>query len=348
MKKSKFIMAVSILGISSCASTPPTTPGNYYSWNSVNPPRENILGKEIYNNGSFGQSLFQLTDNDIINNKSLSSLSDNQYNKAKAGIDLLVKDVTANLNYEDVSSEALNSNELVISEINNFTYKLPVEKKFAYQCLTAASYTFEARSKGGFDAKLDGSKLANKFGVDTANITFDNIPDKADTFKVQVNSPSVCLSYVSAYFEDDNDYIIGNLSDKSSTITGVKGAEKYSSSFNLKPGEKSHFRSPQFIGTEPAHKPLYRLMAVLDDNKQVNLSVCKQDRGTGDRKYTCKDLQDDGYGNWDRPYHIDTFGYGNQKYKVVNLAIEAKRLNKNNIEVKWAKLQYPQYKLIIN
>jgi hypothetical protein len=91
---------------------------------------------------------------------------------------------------------------------------------------------------------------------------------------------------------------------------------------------------------------LYRLMATKKDSTgKPTLSVCRQDRGTGaSESYTCKEIDDDGYGNWDRPYHIDTFSYTERKYKVVSLNIDAK-LSGDKIVVKSAKLTYPQYVL---
>ena len=154
----------------------------------------------------------------------------------------------------------------------------------------------------------------------------------------------MCFSYIAATFVDDNDYLVGTLADKAVVVTG--DGEKYNTTFELAPGQKSNFRSPQFIGSEPAHKPWYRLMATMKDSTgKPILSVCRQDRGTGAAEtYTCKELDDDGYGNWDRPYHIDTFSYDERKYKVVFLNVDAK-LNGGKILVKSAKLQYPQYVL---
>jgi hypothetical protein len=346
MNKKLIILGVAILG-GGCTTTTPT-PGSSYGWNSVNPPRENVLGREILTNGVIGEPIIKVQEDDIEFSKSLTSLTDNQFSKAEASFDLIVKGVSAELGYENSKSEELSSNDWEISQIRNFTYTVPVARKFAYQCLTASKYEFSASSKNGFDATIDATKLGNKFGVDKAKVTFKSKPDNPNEFTVIVQNPSVCLSYVSAYFKDNNSYITGSLKDKYVDITGVNGDEKYSVSFELKPGEKSHFRTPQFIGSEPAHKPLYRLMATLDDQKRVNLAVCKQDRGTGSRGYKCEEIEDDGYGNWDRPYHIDTFGYGDQKYKVVNLNINAKRSTNGTIKISSAKLQYPQYILVID
>lgn len=338
-----FITAAVITGCSSSQ----TTPGNTYGWKSVNPPRENVLGREVLTNGVIGDVVISVDSESIERSKSLNSLTDNQYDKAEASFNLIVKDVSADLGYENSASEKLTSNDWEISQIKNFTYTLPVSKKFAYQCLTAAKYKFSATKINGFDATIDASKLGEKFGVEAAKISFKSKPDNPNEFEVTVDNPSVCLSYVTAYFEDNNSYVTGSLKDKYVDITGVNGSQRYSVNFELQPGEKSHFRTPQFIGSEPAHKPLYRLMATLNDQQQVNLAVCKQDRGTGNRGYSCKEIEDDGYGNWDRPYHIDTFGYGDQKYKVVNLVIDAKRTPNGTIQVSSAKLKYPQYKLVI-
>lgn len=349
MNRKSIVMLMAVTLVAGCTPTPPT-PGSSYGWTSVTPPRENVLGREILTNGVIGDPILtiQNEDEDIEVSKSLNSLTNSQYSKAEASFELIVKDVSADLGYENSKSEKLNSNDWEISQIRNFTYTVPVARKFAYQCLTASKYEFSASSKSGFDVNIDATKIGEKFGVDKAKVTFKSKPDNPDEFKVVVENPSVCLSYVTAYFKDNNIYITGNLNDKYVDITGVNGDVKYSVNFDLKPGEKSHFRTPQFIGPEPAHKPLYRLMATLNDQGRTNLAVCKQDRGTGDRGYKCKEIEDDGYGNWDRPYHIDTFGYGDQKYKVVNLNIDAKRGINGTIQVRSAKLQYPQYILVVD
>ncbi|MFM5409784.1 hypothetical protein ACET9A_08930 [Aeromonas veronii] len=345
--KTQLLLSTSFAVVISGCATNATTPGNSYGWNSMEPPRENVLGREILAGGVIGDFVLKVTPDDIESSKSLNRLKNDEYTKAEAGFDLLVKGVSADLGYEKTKSEKLNSNDWLISQIKDFAYTLPVERKFVYQCLAAEKYEFSATSKSGIDATIDAAKLGEKFGVEKANVTIKTNPDNPNEFSVTVENPNVCLSYVSAYFKDNNWYGTGSLKDKYVDITGVNGDEKYSVEFTLKPGEKSHFRTPQFIGPEPAHKPWYRLMATLDDNGRVNLAVCKQDRGAGDRGYKCNELEDDGYGNWDRPYHVDTFSYETQKYKVVNLNINAKRKDDGTIKVSWAKLQYPQYILVI-
>lgn len=329
--------------------TIPVVPGKNYGWNQVSPPRDNILGKEILSEGVFGDEVMKVTDSSIERSDSFSIFTNDQYSKYSATFDVFVKGVTANMGFQYLKSTKLSSRDWKIIQIKKFAYTLPVEKRFVYQCLTASNYTYEIFNKKGFDAKLDVTAIAKKFGVDKAEIKIDSKPDNPNILSVTVTNPNVCLSYKSAYFKDDNWRITGSLKNKYVHITGRKGNEKYSTTFELKPGQKSEFRSPQFSGPEPPHKPWYRLMATLDDNNnKVNLAICKQDRGTGERDYTCKDLIDDGYGNWDRPYHIDTFGYGNNKYKIVNLNIKAKRTNHGSILVSWAKLTYPQYILVID
>lgn len=346
MNRTLATAAASCLLLAGCPATVPTTGGEIYGWKAMTPPRENALGKELFSSGTLGPQLFSVDPDRIERSGSISSLKKEDFAKASAELELKVKAVSADLGFDNSKAETFESTDWQILELKNIAQAIAVGRRFIYQCLGAKSNTFSLVSKSGITANLDASKakVAQAYGVEAAKVEFKTAPDKPNTLEVKITNPNVCFSYVAATFVDDNDYVIGTLADKSVNVTG--DGDKYKNTFELELGQKSNFRSPQFIGTEPAHKPWYRLMATKkDSNGKPTLSVCRQDRGTGAAEsYTCKELDDDGYGNWDRPYHIDTFSYAERKYKVVSLNIDAK-LNGDKILVKSAKLTYPQYVL---
>lgn len=331
--------------LAGCSVTGPKTGGEIYGWKPMSPPRENALGKEIFSTGVLGPQMFSVGPAQIERSGSLYSLKKEDFVKASAGAELTVKAISVDLGVEYAKGETFDSTEWQILELKNISQAIAVGRRFVYQCLGAKSNSFTLTSKSGVTLNLDASKskIAQAYGVEAAKVELKTTPDKPNTLEVKINNPNVCFSYVAAIFVDDNDYIVGSLANNFVSITG--DGDNYKNTFDLELGQKSNFRSPQFIGSEPAHKPWYRLMATKKDSTgKPTLSVCRQDRGTGSETYLCKELDDDGYGNWDRPYHIDTFAYAERKYKVVFLNIDAK-LSGDRISVKSAKLQYPQYVL---
>ncbi|WDH20647.1 hypothetical protein [Pseudomonas chlororaphis] len=353
MKSNRKIYAYAIslpsilVALTGCPSNPTSTGGEVYNWKTMNPPRENALGKEIYRDGVVGEQIISAEPANIERSGSISSLSKEDYRQASAQLEATIVKLSADINASHVKSEKITANDWQITQIKKFINELPVDRAFVYQCLSAKENKFELESKAGGGVSLDATKteIAKNLGIEAAKVEIKSNPDKPDKLEVTISNPNICISYKSARFIDDNDYITGSLSDKHVDITGDDN--KYSTTFTLEPGQKSNWRTPQFIGREPAHKPLYRLMAVKNETSlKTSLAVCRQDKGTGGNGYTCTEIEDDGYGNWDRPYHIDTFSYGEKKYKVVYLNIKAK-LKDGKVLVKSAQLQYPQYLLVI-
>lgn len=355
------ITVTTTMMLSGCLTTSKIPTANPYGWKDLKPPRQNALGKEILSNGFIGEPVYNLNNENVLISGSADKVTDERSSAAKASLDVIAKTASVELGYEYVKSQELSSSGWQISQIKDFSYVIPVAKKFVYQCITASMYEFSASSKSGFNAGIDVTEIAKKFEIDTAKVSIVSKPDNPNEFRVIVNDPSVCISYVSAYFKDDNVHLGKPLPP--ADITGVTGAgetqaEIYSSKFELKPGESSHRRTPQFPNPQPVHKPEYTLTATLGEQGRVNLNVCKQDKGTGvvntsiftddvSYKRECKEIKDDGYGRWDRSYHIDTFGYGNQKYKVIYLHINANHTPKNTIQINSAELRSPQYELIL-
>ncbi len=338
---------ITTMMLSGCSTTFVPPEKNLYGWNNVNPPRQNVLGYEVLSKGVIGQPIYNLDSDNILVSDSIGKVTSEQYLAAQYNFDVLAKKATAELGYEYTKSEKLTSNSWKISQIRNLEHTLPVNRRFAYQCLNASNYEFTATSNSGIDATIDATKIAARFGVDKAKVTFKTKPDKPSDFTVIVNDPSVCISYVTAYFEENNGPIF-NRTNEHVAITGPdlfeSSNDKGKNSYELKPGETSYRVSPLYkFERPPAINPEYNLTARQDNQGLIQLLSCK-DKTT----YKCKTIKpDDDNGNWNGTYLIDTFAYGKQKYKVINMNIKARRTPNGTIEIKSAKLYYPQYKLVI-
>ncbi|MNQ74391.1 hypothetical protein D3C85_891460 [compost metagenome] len=322
------------------------TPGEMYGWNALKPPRENALGRQLFAGGKVGDPVIDLTPSNIEMSPALGTASNEVYSKSNAQLELIAKGASASLGYDYESAKKVESNEWKILQIKDFAYYLPVEQRFIYQCLTASKYNFELTNKSGANATLDAGPLAKIFGVDEANIGFTSNPDNPDKLTVSVDNPNVCLAYVSAYFRNVTKWMEESISEKYVDITAKNGSEKYSTTFSLTPGQRSWFRAPEYSGKESPHKPWYRIASIVDQSGKAELEICKQNR-TGRRDYSCRTLDKKSDGQWDHLYHIDTFSFGDNMYKVITLDIDAKRLENNIIHVEYAKLSFPEYELIL-
>ena len=348
----KFIMitVTTTMMLSGLATAKPSKE-NPYGWKNLNPPRQNVLGKEVLKNGFIGDLIYSVNSETVDVSESLLSVTDVQYSNAAAGAEVLAEGMSAELGYNYSKSEKLSSGNWKISQIRNVSSQILLDRMFVYQCLTASQYEFMVSRKKGVNAAIDASEIAKKFGVDTAKVGLKSQPDKPDQFKVVVNNPNICLSYITAIFEENNGVWPNNVKDKFVDITGpynVTGARKNKEkSYVLKPGDTSNPVFPIYmINPKPSTNPEYRLMAIQSDQEPVRLVACKDDKGIG--KFKCDtEIADDGYGKWNRTYRIDTFAYGDQKYKVVNMKIDAKRDDNGSIHIDSAKLFSPQYKLVV-
>ncbi|MEX5353336.1 hypothetical protein WCE02_18525 [Pseudomonas juntendi] len=325
----------------------PESPGEMYGWRSLEPPRENALGRQLFAGGKIGDPVINIMQSDIEVSSSSGVVSSDSNSKLNSNLEVFVKGVSAELGYDYEMSKKVSSSDWRIQQIKNFAYYLPVEQRFIYQCLVASEYKFDMSSKSGGKAVVDASVLAKSFGVDKASVGVTSAPTSPDKLSVTINNPNICLSYVSAYFKDVSSNLIGSGVDgKYVDITGQNGSDKYSPVFNLMPGQKSWFRAPQYSGKESPHKPWYRIAATLNATGQSELEICVQYR-SGRMEYKCKLLDPESNGVWDRPYHVDTYPFGRDLYKVISVNVSAKRMDDNSIRVEYARLMYPEYKLII-
>ncbi len=351
MQKRNYLLIVACASLSGCWLWPkptPETPGEMYGWRSLNPPRENALGRQLFAGGKIGDPVITVLPTDIEVSASNGAVNSETNSKLNASLEAYIKGISAELGYDYETSKKISSSDWRIQQIKNFAYYLPVEQRFIYQCFTVSEYKFEMTRKDGATATVDAGELAKALGVDKAKIGITSTPSTPDTLSATISNPNVCLSYISAYFKDVSSNIFGvGVSGKYVDITGQEGDVKYSTKFTLNPGEKSWFRAPQYTGKESPHKPWYRIASTLNSSGVAELEVCVQYR-TGRRDYRCKLLDTGNNGVWDRPYHVDTFPFGDNLYKVISVNIYAKRAKDNSIHIDYARLSYPEYKLTIN
>lgn len=313
------------------------------------PPRSDALGRELHANSVVGEPIYRISPDRIDRAESIGTLNKQIESSASAGLDLTVQKVSANIGAEYSKTEKINSRGWQIIQIKNVSQAIAVNRRFIYQCLGAASTSFEVQKKVGASLGIDASQaeIAQAFGVEKAKVEIKSKPAEPDKLEVKVDNPNVCLAYVAGTFVDDNDYIVDTLATKFVNITGKSGGNNLSNDFSLTSGDTSNFRTPQFVGAEPFHKPQYRLMALRSATGKMELHACRQDMGTTtdpSEQYTCKPLPEDSPGRWNRTYHVDTFTYLPRKYKSVFIEINA-RVDGASLLVASAKLRYPQYVL---
>ncbi|WP_454876038.1 hypothetical protein [Pseudomonas farris] len=337
---STVVTASSILG---CGNTA-VGPGDAVGWRSLAPPEEKAIGKYIeklpHNRVTLGGQGFVITDDLIRSSPSYNDVSDEEYSNYKAGAELSIKQITAKAGIEYSASKVSNSNGWSITQIDNFSRGAPLEKEFIYKCIMVSEYTFDAKSKVNGNVDLDAGKLAATFGVDVAKISLSSSPASPDSLKISIKNPNLCLSYISAklerpWFNDGGEI---------RTITKKTDDGKYENKFKLSLNEFSEPRSPDLGSHAIDSKPFYRLF-LSGPAEAPTLSFWKEDREFPDRPPTYFALKEKAPGQWFGQYGIEHYYYGDMKYALVRLELDAKRLPDGSIQVKSANLYSPTYKL---
>jgi hypothetical protein len=334
------VAASSILG---CGTKLPDS--TEIGWRTLNPPEENALGKyieEISNNKNvtLGGNGFEITDDIISTSPSFTDVTSEAYTSYKAGAEASFKQITANAGIENTASEVSISKGWSIAKINNFSRGAPLEKEFVYKCIMLSEYTFETKSKttGGVD--VDASKLASTFGVAIAKVNVSSSPASPDNLKVTIKNPNLCLSYISAELYRP---WFGHKGEVRS-ITKKTEDGTYENKFKLSLNEASDPRSPDLGKDAIDSKPHYRLFLSGTAEAPV-LSFWKEDREFPDRPPTYFTLKEKPNGKWSGQYGIENYYYGDMKYALVRLSLEAKKLPDGSVQVESATLYSPTYKL---
>lgn len=65
MKSKTTLLLIAAILLTACRSTDDGIPKSTFGWTSVNPPRENVLGREVLANGVFGDQIIKFTPDDI-------------------------------------------------------------------------------------------------------------------------------------------------------------------------------------------------------------------------------------------------------------------------------------------
>lgn len=342
MRVTSIVVATSsILGCSTKLPDPGTTVG----WRTLAPPEENALGKYIeeMSNSKYttlGGNGFEITDDIISITPSYSDVTSEEYSNYKAGAEASFKQITASAGIENTASEIIVSKGWSIAKIKNFSRGVPLEKEFVYKCIMFSEYTFDTKSKTTGNVNVDASKLASTFGVAVAKVDVSSSPASPDSLKVTIKNPNLCLSYVSAelyrpWFGHKGE--VRSITKK--TEDGI-----YENKFKLSLNETSDPRSPDLGNDAIDSKPHYRLFLSGTAEAPV-LSFWKEDREFPDRAPTNFILKPKPNGKWSGQYGIENYYYGDMKYALVRLSLEAKKLPDGSVLVESATLYSPTYKL---
>lgn len=334
------VAASSILG---CGTKPPGS--NEPGWRTLTPPEENALGKyieEISNNKNItlGGDGFEITDEIISISPSFSDVTSEAYTNYRAGAEASFKEITASAGIENTASQVSTSKGWSIAKIKNFSRGAPLEKEFVYKCIMLSEYSFETKNKTTGNVDVNASKLASTFGVAIAKVNVSSSPTSPDSLKVTIKNPNLCLSYVSAelyrpWFSHESE--VRSITKKSEN--GV-----YENRFKLSLNETSDPRSPDLGKDAIDSKPHYRLLLSGTAEAPV-LSFSKEDREFPDRPPTNFILKEKSNGKWTGQYGIENYYYGDMKYALVRLSLEAKKLPDGSVLVESATLYSPTYKL---
>ncbi|MDG9783115.1 hypothetical protein [Metapseudomonas otitidis] len=328
-----------------------------YKYRELNPPRTNAIGREVTSGGAIGPVVvYKVNDRNTTRETVVDEISKESFDRYDAQIEAAVKQVELNLggNYE--ASRKLTGQKLEVLTLQNIIgsdeegqqNSFVAERTFVYECITAASSVVTVTSKTGAMVGVDVSEIAKAFGVDKAKLEIGSSPSKPDTLEVKVNNPNVCLGYRSARLIDDNRFMLfRNINDYYVNFS-VGSGTKLKNVTQLRVGESTNPRKPQFIGSNPVNTPEYRITVSRNakDPQKLDLSVCSTPFGS--RAYVCVPLDNrGGDGIWNSSqYFIEAYSYADGSWKVINLDLNAYQQD-DQVFFNYARMRYPQYKLKI-
>lgn len=320
-----------------------TGPGDSIGWKTLRPPVEKALGRYVERDSGkvyLSGNGYTLNDDTIITSPSYNDVSSENYSNYKLGAEASIKGVMAKAGIEYTSSTTSGSNGWSVTQIKDFSRGAPLEKEFVYKCIMVSEYKFEAKSKTSANLDLDASVLAATFGVPTAKINVSSSPSSPDLLKITVKNPNLCLSYVSAKLSPP---WLGGKGDVR-TITKKNEDEKYEDAFNLKLNEISEPRSPDLGRDALNSKPYYRL-ALTGTEEKPTLTILKEDRELIDAPPIYLPLKEKAPGRWLGQYGVEQYYYGDMKYALIRLEIDAKLLPDKSVQIKSANIYSQKYNL---
>ena len=332
------------------------TVGAAYRYSELSPPRATAIGREVTSDGRIGPVVYKVSDKNTTREAVVDEISKESFDQYDTKIEAAVKQVGLELGSNYEASRKLTGTKLEVVTLQNIIgsddegqqNSFVAERTFVYECITAASSVVTVTSKIGATVGIDASAIAKAYGVDKAKLEIGSNPAKPDTLEVKVNNPNVCLGYRSARLVDDNSYMIfRNINDFYVSFSVGTGTQLKNVT-QLKAGESTNPRKPQFIGPNPTNSPEYRITASrnVKDPKRLDLSVCSTPFGS--RAYVCVPLDNrGGDGIWNSSqYFVEAYSYADGRWKVINLDLNAYQQG-DQVVFNYARMRYPQYKLKI-
>ncbi|MBC3346187.1 hypothetical protein HU811_06015 [Pseudomonas sp. SWRI196] len=355
----KIICSIIVCSSISGCSIKSAGPYSESGWSTLSPPQADALGASILEfkgNNHLGDYVKRVKPNQIEYRDSLSSYSQTDVSNFKGGLDLTIKGISADLNYETDGSSSKIANNLKVSKVKEATMVNEENRWFVYQCLIAGSYEFSARKKSSTNIGIDAaqSEWAKALGMEKASIGISSNPTSPDELKIKVDKPNVCLSYIAAKFEP-NEPFFSFMRPKTSYITGGQETEEYPSSFTLRPGQESRERTADIKNRKSSSKTLYRLKVTKSESDTLQLRVCKTPRGLSsiveeEQNSSVSDpcsqiLLEAGTGSWRGPYILGLEKPTEDDLVLITLNLDARTVTSDSISIKEPRINVSQFKI---
>jgi hypothetical protein len=328
------VIAVQLAGCSGIIG-----PGNAIGWNDAIPPVGNGVGRLVESNQgykSLGPAAFPVGPDQIEALDAYGAVTIEEEAKFKGRTEAVFTKITANAGLERSTTNLSTSTGWKVLQLKDFSTAV-VGKEFAYKCLTAQEFSYEASRAINAGAAVDTTQVAKAFGVASAAVQVDG--GLGNQTKVTIANPNVCLSFISAKLVRDRSW----WSKSDSWIPFFRGKDKKFELVIDKPGAKA---SPDFGSRAVNTKPAYQLAAG-SLNGQAILKVLI-DNHENDQDIPPKILKETYPGVWSRTFPVHTYHIEDDIYAVMSVDVIAKRTDQNTIEVESASLSSPEYRLIRN
>lgn len=355
----KIICSIMVFSSISGCAIKPSGPYSENGWNTLNPPQSDALGASILNfNGGLhlGDHVKRVKPSQIEYRDSTSSYTKKDVSDFKAGIDVTIKGISADLNYATDSSSSKIANDLKVSKIKDVVMVNEENKWFVYQCLVAGSYEFSAKKISSTNVGIDAaqSEWAKALGMDKASIGVSSNPASPGELKIKVDKPNVCLSYIAAKFEPDDPFF-PFMRPKTNYITGGQAKGEYPSSFILRVGEESRERTADIEDRANSSKTLYRLKVTKSEADTLQLRVCKTLRGLSSIPEDEADLSatdncsqilpEASTGSWRGPQILGIDKPTNNDLVLITLNLDARTVTSDSISITEPRINVSRFKI---
>jgi hypothetical protein len=332
-----FMVGAMTFHLSGCSSL--AGPGENIGWTDAIPPVGNGVGRLVEKNRgykSLGAAAFTVNPDQVEVLETYEMATSSEETKFRARTEAVFAKITAAAGLEHASANLNISSGWRVIQLRDFSTAV-IDKEFAYKCLTAQAFSYEASRANNAGASVDATEVAKVFGVTAAAV--DVNASTGEHTKITIANPNVCLSIVSAKWVRDRWW--WSRSDK--PIAFKRGQETQFELVVDKPGAKA---VPDFGRRAKATKPSYQLAAG-SNNGQAILKVLIENNEI-DQEIPAKILKENYPGVWSRRFPVHTFHIEDDIYAVMSVQVVAKRTDDNTIVVESAELTSPEYRLIRN